>query len=143
MSDKFFNENTRRYEVGYGKPPKHTRFKKGQSGNPKGRPRFVFEEDEAPLRRYLLEPITVTIKGKKVKMPAIDVIVKSMVQKAAQGCHQTQKLLIRESGGLKALRAEWKRQMTLADQELIEGARKELDRWIVKDETHTESKKQH
>lgn len=27
------------YEVGYGKPPKHTRFKPGQSGNPKGRPK--------------------------------------------------------------------------------------------------------
>ena len=27
------------YQVGYGKPPKHTRFKKGQSGNPKGRPK--------------------------------------------------------------------------------------------------------
>ena len=27
----------RNYEVGYGKPPKHTRFKPGQSGNPKGR----------------------------------------------------------------------------------------------------------
>jgi S-adenosylmethionine/arginine decarboxylase-like enzyme len=25
--------------VGYGKPPLHTRFKKGQSGNPRGRPR--------------------------------------------------------------------------------------------------------
>lgn len=26
------------YAVGYGKPPQHTRFKKGQSGNPGGRP---------------------------------------------------------------------------------------------------------
>ena len=26
------------YEVGYGKPPRHTRFPKGRSGNPKGRP---------------------------------------------------------------------------------------------------------
>src|SRR6516164_8153933 len=26
------------YEVGYRKPPRHTRFNKGQSGNPKGRP---------------------------------------------------------------------------------------------------------
>lgn len=142
MSDKFFNENTRRYEVGYGKPPEHTRFKKGQSGNPKGRPRFAFEEDEAPLRRYLLEPITVTIKGKKVKMPAIDVIVKSIIQKAAQGCHLSQKLLIRESGGLTALRAEWKRQMTLADQEFLEKIRKKADDWIAKDESHTESKRQ-
>lgn len=28
-----------KYEVGYGKPPKHTRFPKGRSGNPKGRPK--------------------------------------------------------------------------------------------------------
>lgn len=27
------------YEVGYGKPPVHTRFKEGQSGNPNGRPK--------------------------------------------------------------------------------------------------------
>jgi hypothetical protein len=27
------------YEVGHGKPPKSTQFKKGQSGNPKGRPK--------------------------------------------------------------------------------------------------------
>jgi hypothetical protein len=27
------------YEIGYGKPPKHIQFKKGQSGNPKGRPK--------------------------------------------------------------------------------------------------------
>jgi hypothetical protein len=27
------------YEVGYGRPPRHTQFKPGQSGNPKGRPK--------------------------------------------------------------------------------------------------------
>ena len=27
------------YEVGYRKPPKHTQFKEGQSGNPAGRPK--------------------------------------------------------------------------------------------------------
>jgi Family of unknown function (DUF5681) len=27
------------YRVGYGKPPLETRFKQGQSGNPRGRPR--------------------------------------------------------------------------------------------------------
>ena len=26
------------YEVGYGKPPRHSRFVKGRSGNPRGRP---------------------------------------------------------------------------------------------------------
>lgn len=29
----------RKYKIGYAKPPKATRFKKGQSGNPNGRPR--------------------------------------------------------------------------------------------------------
>ena len=27
------------YEIGYGKPPEHSQFKKGQSGNPKGKPK--------------------------------------------------------------------------------------------------------
>ncbi len=31
-------DNEADYEVGYGKPPRHTRFKKGRSGNPRGRP---------------------------------------------------------------------------------------------------------
>jgi hypothetical protein len=40
------------YEVGYGKPPLHTRFRKGQSGNPAGRPRRP-KNFAAVLRRAL------------------------------------------------------------------------------------------
>ena len=32
------NESSSEYDVGFGKPPKQTRFQKGISGNPKGRP---------------------------------------------------------------------------------------------------------
>jgi hypothetical protein len=32
-------DQPRDYAVGYGKPPVETRFQKGQSGNPQGRPR--------------------------------------------------------------------------------------------------------
>jgi hypothetical protein len=31
-------DDERDYPVGYGKPPPHSRFVKGQSGNPRGRP---------------------------------------------------------------------------------------------------------
>ena len=31
------SDHERDYEVGYGKPPRHTRFTKGRSGNPRGR----------------------------------------------------------------------------------------------------------
>lgn len=129
------------YDVGYRKPPKHSQFKRGQSGNPKGRPRFRFEDDEAPLRRYLLEPITVTVKGKKVKMSAIDAIVKSMIHKAAQGCIQSQKLLIQESGGLTALHKEWKRQITKADQEYIDLVWKMANEWASRDEEQSKKDK--
>ena len=32
-------QDSQDYQVGYGKPPAETRFQKGQSGNPRGRPR--------------------------------------------------------------------------------------------------------
>ncbi len=32
-------DNEKPFEVGYGKPPRQTRFRKGSSGNPKGRPK--------------------------------------------------------------------------------------------------------
>ena len=53
----------RDHDAGYGKPPRHSRFKKGQSGNPKGRPRGSrnFSTD---LRETLEEPIRVTHHGK-------------------------------------------------------------------------------
>ncbi len=57
------------YEVGYGNPPKHTRFKKGQSGNRKGRTKgsrnFKTELDEV-----LNEQMTITHQGKPKKVSA-------------------------------------------------------------------------
>src|SRR5262245_29748444 len=39
------------YEIGYGKPPRHTRFQKGQSGNPRGRKRGSVNT-EITLRKH-------------------------------------------------------------------------------------------
>jgi hypothetical protein len=50
------------YEVGYGKPPRHTRFAKGQSGNPRGRPRGA-KNFNTLLEEALDEPVTVTENG--------------------------------------------------------------------------------
>lgn len=49
------------YGVGYAKPPKETRFKKGVSGNPNGRPRKT-PDLYTELTRVLLEPVTVTFE---------------------------------------------------------------------------------
>jgi len=51
-------------KVGYGRPPVHTQFKPGQSGNPRGRKKGTlnFATD---LKRTLEAPITLTDPGKK------------------------------------------------------------------------------
>jgi Family of unknown function (DUF5681) len=117
--------------VGYGKPPKHTRFKPGQSGNPRGRRRTVdYAGWENPIQKYLLEPVTVTIKGKKEKVPAVDALMKMAIGRALGGCTKHLKVLLDGSGGLKALIQEQGRQTTLAQEAIIEQARRELHKWM-------------
>ena len=61
------NGRSRAYPVGRGKPPKHTRFKPGQSGNPKGRPRGR-RNLSTDVREALSMPVVVTEGGKRKKV---------------------------------------------------------------------------
>ena len=45
------------YEVGYGKPPKHSRFRPGKSGNPKGRPKGSKNKAQSPLAERMKDII--------------------------------------------------------------------------------------
>src|SRR5262245_3868094 len=80
-------------DVGYGKPPKATRFRKGRSGNPRGRPRgsrnFASLMEEA-----LAEPVMINENGRRRKATKLEVIVKQLVNKAAQGDHRSIQLLM-------------------------------------------------
>jgi hypothetical protein len=57
-------DQKRDYEVGHGKPPRHTRFKKGQSGNPRGRPKGS-KNLPTLLTEALNEPVVVAENGKR------------------------------------------------------------------------------
>ena len=71
-------------QVGYGHPPKHSRFKPGSSGNPKGRPRVPRSLGTA-VDAFLSEKISVTEQGRIQKIAKRDVIAKQLVNKAASG----------------------------------------------------------
>ena len=72
------------YKVGYGKPPKKHRFKKGQSGNPKGRPKG--SKNMATLCSELLSSqVTVTVNGEKHQLPYREAIVAQLGAKAIKG----------------------------------------------------------
>ena len=74
------------YAVGYGKPPMHTRFRKGQSGNPGGRPRrTVTARAKALALREAYRTVTVKEGDRTLALPAIQAILRSQIVLAAKG----------------------------------------------------------
>jgi hypothetical protein len=85
-------ERNEDYEVGYGKPPRHTRFAKGQSGNPRGRPCGA-KNFTTLLEEALNEPVTVTENGERRKVSKRQAIITQLVNRSATADFRALKLL--------------------------------------------------
>lgn len=72
------------YEIGYKKPPHKTRFRKGQSGNPAGRPKGS-KNTYKLLEELLNQKILITQDGKVMKISKKAAIMLQMVNAAVKG----------------------------------------------------------
>ncbi len=90
------------YDVGYGKPPNHSKFKPGQSGNPSGRrKRGFYDFGEDDFAEELLKPVTVIGSGgRKKKVHPLHLIAQRVVKEAAAGNFKAIKLYQQLTGFL-------------------------------------------
>jgi hypothetical protein len=83
------------YDVGYGKPPQHTQFRKGQSGNPGGRPHGITAgRANALALKEAYRMVPVKVGDDVVHIPALQAILRRQIALAANGNGPAQRAVI-------------------------------------------------
>jgi hypothetical protein len=121
-------EKRRDYEVGYRKPPCHTRFQKGQSGNPRGRP-CESKNLKTLLSEALNERVIVTENGRRRKITKREAIVREIVNCSATPDLRAVRIvfdLLRDIEGQSEPASPQTSAFTAVDEEVIEQLRARL-----------------
>ncbi len=84
------------HKPGYGKPPRDSQFKKGQSGNPKGRPKGT-RNLRTMLEDIVMEDVEYTENGKKRCRPAMEVMLRRLLHRALKDDMKALEMVIRLS----------------------------------------------
>jgi hypothetical protein len=99
------NDETEDYQVGYGKPPKSCRFKKGVSGNPSGRPRKSTDPD-SEWRQELSSKVPLIESGKRKLITKSAAYKRQTMNKAIQGNAQAIRVVREAERGVQERAAE-------------------------------------
>jgi Family of unknown function (DUF5681) len=109
--------------VGYKRPPVHSRYQRGQSGNPRGRPRKVpdFMEDVAEI---LGGKVTGQAKGKPITLPAVQAMFRILCNRALKGDNRALRGVIEQMLTLEPAARDRAKQKEAEDARLREAAAK-------------------
>lgn len=77
--------NNKKYKVGYKKPPKHSQFKRGKSGNPKGRPKRKKESMSDLIGKLFNKTIKVSVNGDIKTITQAEAFLSQLYKKAIEG----------------------------------------------------------
>ena len=91
-----------RYEVGDKRPPRHSQFKPGQTGNPRGRPKGSVNL-RTRVSKELRKSVTVTSGGRSTRWVKADLVAMQIVDAAAKGDLKAAVLAMRLDDELGAL----------------------------------------
>ena len=78
------NNTSDSYEVGYGKPPRNTQFRKGVSANPTGRPKKAPDFDHQLLGESKMF-VTLNENGQRRRISKHAAVVKQLINQAMKG----------------------------------------------------------
>ena len=117
----------KQYKVGYGKPPKHTQFKSGESGNPEGRPKGI-RNLNTDLEEELSVKILVTEGGAQHETTKQRAMLKSLFAKSLNGDVRASSVLINLILGLEQTRiaAQSTEAMTEEDLAILEAFKQKI-----------------
>jgi hypothetical protein len=82
-------------------PPEHTRYKPGQSGNPKGRPKHA-KNLATIFNEVMGAPVTLSEKGRPVQRTRLEVILLQLSTDSIKGNPKARELLLRMARDLEA-----------------------------------------
>jgi hypothetical protein len=88
------SRSSKDYEIGHGRPPKATQWKKGQSPNPGGQSSRSVDVAET-IDKLLLTAVRVTVNGKSKRVAALKVILEQLWNKAIAGDRRARAVFLR------------------------------------------------
>ena len=111
--------------AGYGRPPKKGQYKKGQSGNPTGRPKGS-KNVATVLAKALRERVTIVENGRRRTVTKLEAAVKQLVNRAASGDERFMRQLLNLVGfveGREEAQAPSGDTLTAGDREVLAAIR--------------------